>query len=49
MKSPVISVVIPCYNQAEFLGECRGSVLGRMFVHYSLIKVGGTWQQQLGQ
>jgi glycosyltransferase involved in cell wall biosynthesis len=39
MKSPLICVVVPCYNQAEFLSECLGSVLSQTFGDWEAIVV----------
>jgi glycosyltransferase involved in cell wall biosynthesis len=37
--APLISVVIPCYNQAHFLGEAIESVLAQTYRHYEIIVV----------
>lgn len=31
MQNPLISVIVPCYNQAEFLDECLQSVLDQTY------------------
>jgi len=36
---PVISVVIPCYNQGRFLGEAIESVLGQTYPHVEVVIV----------
>src|SRR5829696_8499022 len=37
--TPLVSVVIPCYNQAHFLGEAIESVLSQSYRHFELIVV----------
>jgi glycosyltransferase involved in cell wall biosynthesis len=37
--APLISVVIPCYNQAHYLGEAIESVLAQTDPHYEIIVV----------
>ncbi|MBD0373704.1 MAG: glycosyltransferase [Pyrinomonadaceae bacterium] len=37
--APRISVIIPCYNQAHFLGEAIESVLNQSYPHYEIIVV----------
>jgi glycosyltransferase involved in cell wall biosynthesis len=39
MSSPIVSVVIPAYNQAEFLGETIQSVLDQSFTAFEIIVV----------
>ena len=36
---PLVTVVIPCYNQAHFLGEAIESVLSQSYKHFELIVV----------
>jgi glycosyltransferase involved in cell wall biosynthesis len=38
-KNPKISVIIPCFNHGEFLGETVESVLGQAFKDYEIIIV----------
>jgi glycosyltransferase involved in cell wall biosynthesis len=37
--TPLVTVVIPCYNQAHFLGEAIESVLSQSYHHFELIVV----------
>ncbi|WP_417427763.1 glycosyltransferase family 2 protein [Halpernia sp.] len=39
MQSPLISVVVPCYNQAQYLDECLQSVLDQTFTDWECIIV----------
>src|ERR687898_2245292 len=36
---PLVTVVIPCYNQAHFLGEAIESVLSQSYEHFEIIVV----------
>ncbi len=38
-RSKLVSVIIPCYNQAQYLGEAIASVLGQTYGHYEIIVV----------
>jgi cellulose synthase/poly-beta-1,6-N-acetylglucosamine synthase-like glycosyltransferase len=40
-RKPRVSVIIPCYNYAHFLGEAIESVLGQTFRYFS-VKVTGS-------
>lgn len=37
--NPLVSVVIPCYNQAHFLGEAIESVLKQTYQHFEIIVI----------
>ena len=39
MHKPLISVVVPCYNQAQYLDECLQSVLDQTYPHWECIIV----------
>jgi len=39
MNSPLVTVVIPAYNQAEFLGEAIQSVLNQTYTQFEIIVV----------
>jgi glycosyltransferase involved in cell wall biosynthesis len=39
MKSELVSVVIPCYKQAHFLGDAIESVVAQTYPHYEVIVV----------
>ena len=39
MTPPLISVVVPCYNQGEFLKECISSVLSQTYKNIEIIIV----------
>ena len=39
MKNDLVSVVIPCYNQAHFLRKAIESVLGQTYQHFEVIVV----------
>ena len=39
MKMPLISVVVPCYNQAQYLDECLQSVLDQTYQDWECIIV----------
>lgn len=39
MKNLKISVIVPCYNQSEFLGECLQSILDQTYPHWECIVV----------
>lgn len=35
----LVSVIIPCYNQAEYLGECLGSLVAQTFAQWEAIVI----------
>ena len=39
MPPPIISIVVPCYNQAEYLDECLQSVLDQTYADWECIIV----------
>lgn len=39
MNSPKVSIIIPCYNQAQFLGEALQSVLDQTYTNWECIIV----------
>lgn len=39
MEGPLISVIIPCYNSAEFIGETLDSVFAQTFTRYEVILI----------
>lgn len=39
MNSPVVSLIVPCYNQAQYLGEALQSVLNQSFTKWECIIV----------
>lgn len=39
MKNPIVSVIIPCYNQAQYLAECLDSVMAQTFQDFEVIVV----------
>ena len=38
-RSPPVSVVVPCYNQAHFLGEAIESILAQTYQHFEVVVV----------
>ena len=37
MTSPKISIIVPCYNQAQYLDECLQSALDQTFQNWECI------------
>ncbi len=37
--NPLISVIVPCYNQAQYLDECLQSVLNQIYTDWECIIV----------
>ena len=37
MQKPIVSIIVPCYNQAQYLGECLQSVLDQTFTNWECI------------
>lgn len=38
-KTPQISVCIPMYNAAQYIGECLDSVLSQTFTDYEVVVI----------
>jgi glycosyltransferase involved in cell wall biosynthesis len=38
-EQPLVSVIIPCYNQAQFLGDAIESILKQTYSHFEIIVV----------
>ncbi|SEV79872.1 glycosyltransferase family 2 protein [Kaistella antarctica] len=39
MNSPLISVIVPCYNQSEFLNECLQSIMNQSYSNWECMMV----------
>jgi glycosyltransferase involved in cell wall biosynthesis len=39
MQNPIISIIVPCYNQAQYLGEALQSVLDQTFINWECVIV----------
>ena len=39
MQKPIVSIIIPCYNQEQYLDDCLQSVLGQAFQEWECIIV----------
>ena len=39
MKEEMVSIIVPCYNQAEFLDECLTSVINQDYQNWECIIV----------
>ncbi len=39
MQQPLISVIVPCYNQAQYMDECLQSVLDQTYHNWECIIV----------
>jgi glycosyltransferase involved in cell wall biosynthesis len=39
MNNPLVSVIVPCYNQAQYLGEALQSILDQTYTHWECIIV----------
>jgi glycosyltransferase involved in cell wall biosynthesis len=38
-STPMVSVIVPCYHQAHFLGECIESVLAQTYPHLEVVVI----------
>ena len=36
---PVVSIIVPCYNQAHYLYECLQSIVEQTYAHWQAIVV----------
>ena len=48
-RRPAVSIVIPCYNQAQFLAEAVGSVLGQTYSNWEIIMVNDGSRDNTGE
>lgn len=39
MKTPEISIIVPCYNQEKYISECLDSVLAQTFENWECIVI----------
>lgn len=39
MSTPIVSIIVPCYNQAQYLDEALQSVFNQTFIHWECIIV----------
>ena len=49
MSSPIVSVIVPAYNNAEFLGATIQSVLDQSYPHFELIVVNDASPDNVGE
>ena len=38
-NSPCVSIIIPCYNQSQYIAECLDSILDQTYNNYEIIIV----------
>ena len=49
MAAPLVSVIVPAYNNAEFLGATIQSVLDQSYPHFELIVVNDASPDNVGE
>ena len=39
MQSPLVSIIVPCYNQGQYIDECLQSIIEQSYTHWECIVV----------